>query len=395
MKIIIKINDLESAPISVEDLIERVKYAGLNLKAIARRSDSAEWSTVEAFLPAGTLADRSIANIRPETSLDAGKSISKSVAKKSTPGKNYSENRKELSLEIRAQIFPDQNSKNYFIRHWKGQLSLSKAYWINAVLINTVIAFLFFVGLYLSEIRDLSSYSSWSLAASSALIILAFISYPIITVWQSVGVYRCAAKSNWFIKSYVQGTASIAAFNCFVNLFGFFPILIDSITVINGDRSIPDFSINVTQGGKTIEFHGGIKLGAASHLKKVLSENPNVNTLQIETVGGRVAEAISIAREVKNHHLNTYVSGICASSGTWVFLAGKERLLHKNGQLGFHAPALSGKKVSNRMNFRFNELYVKEGVSRNFIEQVTSSLEMTWPTNETLLKEKIVTKIVE
>jgi hypothetical protein len=50
MKVILKGPLANSAPITIEELIEQVKYAGLSLETPARRADSAEWSTVNAFL---------------------------------------------------------------------------------------------------------------------------------------------------------------------------------------------------------------------------------------------------------------------------------------------------------------------------------------------------------
>ena len=69
---------------------------------------------------------------------------------------------------------------------------------------------------------------------------------------------------------------------------------------------------------------------------QLLKENPQITTVQLNSIGGLQAEAYEISDLIIDFDLNTHVKGTCQSSCTIIFLAGNKRTVEKGSTLGFH-----------------------------------------------------------
>ena len=74
--------------------------------------------------------------------------------------------------------------RGYFSRHWHGELSLAKSYWINFWFLSIVFTFILVFWMTLSINENPVFYSR------TTLIIIAVI-YLIIYPWQIIGLWRC------------------------------------------------------------------------------------------------------------------------------------------------------------------------------------------------------------
>ncbi len=81
--------------------------------------------------------------------------------------------------------------------------------------------------------------------------------------------------------------------------------------ILAGDKSIPNYKIQVLPGGNEVEFRGGLRAGCAKELEKFLSAVPQVKVLHIESIGGRIVEAEAMMKTVREHKLITYTSERC------------------------------------------------------------------------------------
>ena len=69
---------------------------------------------------------------------------------------------------------------------------------------------------------------------------------------------------------------------------------------------------------------------------QLLSENPQITTVQLNSAGGLQADAYEISDLIIDFDLNTHVDGVCHSSCTILFLAGNKRTVERGSTLGFH-----------------------------------------------------------
>mgnify|MGYP001038910262 CR=1 FL=1 len=69
---------------------------------------------------------------------------------------------------------------------------------------------------------------------------------------------------------------------------------------------------------------------------QLLSENPQITTVQLNSSGGLQADAYEISDLIIDFDLDTHVNGVCHSSCTILFLAGNKRTVERGSTLGFH-----------------------------------------------------------
>ena len=137
---------------------------------------------------------------------------------------------------------------------------------------------------------------------------------------------------------------------------------------------------------------GGV--GFRYRLYSRLGLAPGVRLVHLQSAGGRLFEAESIAAHIRQRRLNTYVDGLCASACTMVLLAGRQRGAAPNARVGFHRPSFAGvdddRTVDADVLMRY---YRNAGIARAFIEKVraTSSQSMWFPSRQELERHRVLT----
>jgi hypothetical protein len=284
------------------------------------------------------------------------------------------------------------NSKNYLLRHWRGELPLGRAYWIDTVGLNLLIE--------LATVIFVFGAFQPMLEVTAALIPCLWIFFIALAVWQTVGVARSA-----FRYEEEGGGVALPLLACFsmlmrcvlgVVLFvvSGLPQLSDAIKIYRGDPEWPDPVITVLSSGWEMEYSGTIKRHSASRLEEALRRNPKVILLHLDTIGGRISEAVSMAKVVRAHRLSTYVDQTCASAGVLVFLAGKNRTMRSNAHLGFHSAHSEG-TFDFAANRTQASLLTSAGATQDFINHAlqTPPDSIWYPTLDELQKQGLVLQI--
>ena len=94
--------------------------------------------------------------------------------------------------------------------------------------------------------------------------------------------------------------------------------------------------ITLSADGETVYIIGAIMDDSFLRFDALLLAAPKVKTVYLASPGGLTLEARLIAALVRKRGLNTYVEHYCASACTQVFVAGRERTIGPEGELGFH-----------------------------------------------------------
>ena len=87
-------------------------------------------------------------------------------------------------------------------------------------------------------------------------------------------------------------------------------------------------------------------------LAKILSGNPNIKTLQLNSLGGIIDAAVYMSDIIIDFELNTRVVGECSSSCAILFIAGEKRTIQRGSWLGFHQG--SWDKDSIKEHYEYN-----------------------------------------
>jgi uncharacterized RDD family membrane protein YckC len=298
-----------------------------------------------------------------------------------------------------AAIPAAAGSRNYFRRHWRGELSLPVSYWLNGFLIGVVVG----VGFVL--VKQLSSGSNearpllWLVSLSAAWVLAV-----LLTIWQAVGVWRSATRyqqagnSLWGGAAKVSMTLGVIRLAFTLVAVGV-PQLAGIYEIVDGDARVGAHEFHVLGNGRVLEFSGGITFGVAQELERFLNAMEGVKVVRLNSLGGRITEAQRMSNIIKSRGLSTYVLKDCLSACTVAFMGGKERVIAPTARLGFHQPNFRGMTAEDRGNAIEVEVQRLQrlGLSKAFAERANSAAPnaMWYPDQAELIRERVATRMYQ
>lgn len=144
------------------------------------------------------------------------------------------------------------------------------------------------------------------------------------------------------------------------------------------------FKVTLTRDGRTMFFTGVMANGMSARLEPMLDQAFALETLNLDSPGGDLIEARSLARRIQRKGINTHVTSDCSASCLLVFAAGNKRTMGPGAQLGVHRYGLDFNQLSN--NIRLSKEAIKDrgflesrGVQDAFLEQMfTQKRDAIW-----------------
>ncbi len=228
---------------------------------------------------------------------------------------------------------------SYPIRHWRGELSLPVAWWVNGVGLTALsIGLDLFAGIrgLLPEADTRLEFSAF-LAAGIGLLLL-------LPAWQVIGIIRAADR-------HAESVGTILAARFTQALTTVLTILLAMRFLIFVGESVPGarlawnfggYSVTVTHSGRVLEIRGGFNYGLADDVARTLAANPGVRRVRLESGGGALSEARKLRRLILERELDTDSTGQCSSACVSAYIAGRHRLLHRAARIGLHLPRNPG-----------------------------------------------------
>jgi hypothetical protein len=283
----------------------------------------------------------------------------------------------------------DYSSSNFIISHWRGDLDLGIAYWVNAFLLTGII------GISLPFLSEWIATSVSSIRLSAAVGIIAIGFGLSVSIWASVGVWRSARRHESR-----GGNPTWAALAQMAVLIGFIGIVAqlsstsatvrELANIATGNDPIGEpATVAVSGDGLEIILTGPLSEGAAAEFERVADLAPDARVVILSSEGGREFEARRISEFVAERGLDTFVEDDCLSACTMIFLAGVYRELAPGARLGFHQADFSGTTVQDResMTASMRQFFRERGVRSPFIERAfdTPAEDMWFPTHRRLL----------
>jgi len=292
---------------------------------------------------------------------------------------------------------PSRRAKrNYFVRHWRGELSLPISYWVNNVF-ATFVATLAFV-----TVGNMD-HGEFSLKAIAVGYLGALVLWLLMWLWAVVGIWRSAdqhvgrgGSSTWATVAKVM--VVIGVLSTTGKLFKtILPQTKEMALIAIGNDPIGDFHVKVAANGKAIIVNGVLREGSADEIRTIIDSAPGATTLSLNSIGGRLLEARKLADIVRSRKLNTYVEKRCDSACTYVFLAGRDRAATPNARIGFHQPSFTGIDATEqrRMTAEMTTVYRLDGLPEWFLQRVsqTSSENMWYPTRDELIAANVINRV--
>jgi hypothetical protein len=289
---------------------------------------------------------------------------------------------------------PGTTTPGWFLSHWHGETSLGISYWLNGILLASLLPTLIVIAYSLIDpLRH-------SLRAN-ALVGLVLITLRLgLWIWTIVGVTRSAnrhtsrgGKLFWANAARVMICIAVVA-----TLINAKRSLIPEMRLLTamaiGHDPMDTVNMEAAADGRTITLDGTLGQGSVDKLQKIFYASPDATTLVLNSDGGRAAIAEELALRIRQRHLNTLVEDHCLSACTYLFLAGVKRELGEDADLGFHQPTAPGLITVNDIVREMVEYYRSVGLREWFIDRVVATPpdEMWYPTRRELEEAGVLTR---
>jgi hypothetical protein len=293
---------------------------------------------------------------------------------------------------------PAEREGNYLVRHWRGALSLPKAYWLNGVLAGAVVTFA------APPLVDSLHEAVGSLRISAILWFVFIAFFLTFWTWTQVGIWRSAGyhadrggHEAWGIIARVLVGLSAAGLALQVYNLTLQGVEFGSLA-FGTDPLGDDARIDLSRDGRTVAVTGNLTAGTADRLAAVAITAPNLAVIALDSPGGRMFEGQLIARLIHDRGLDTLVENHCASACTIVLIAGRRRTAGPDAAIGFHQPTFPGVEERERalMIADMRRLYSEGGVSGAFLDRVlrVPPDDMWYPTHEQLIAARVITTAI-
>lgn len=221
----------------------------------------------------------------------------------------------------------------YLRAHWQGELPARQSLWLNVVALRAAL-----IGL------------AWALLPHPlpSAVVLGLIGTDMaLYLWQVVGLVRhgdARARSFGTTGHFWAGLLGLVV-ALFLSLSIWWMLVLHSpLSPPRPDplagRVVPQEKVILTVSGTALHLQGAIPIGLATRVAAQLDAHPQVTTVNLNSPGGQVQAARTLAALVQDRGLDTHVEESCISACTLVFMAGARRSLGTEGRLGFHSYAL-------------------------------------------------------
>jgi hypothetical protein len=290
---------------------------------------------------------------------------------------------------------PEEPARNYFLRHWRGQFTLPASYWVNNWGATTLCW-----GLIVAANKLLADIS---LRMQSATVLALHVVLLLVACWCAVGVWRSAGyhPARGGARVWAAAAQFLVVLGTVGTLSNFFvynlPQMKEHWLIARDQDPLGYVETQLTRDRKGLVLSGALGAGSAEKIRAALDGEPNVETLVLETPGGRVGEAALIAQLVRERKLKTYVDKHCESACTVILLAGADRAVTADARVGFHRASFPGMSPAQdkAMTDDLIKQYREAGLPDDFLARVreTQAEDMWYPTRNELLAAHAIDRI--
>ncbi|WP_445493393.1 hypothetical protein [Rhodopseudomonas sp. RCAM05734] len=294
-------------------------------------------------------------------------------------------------------------SGNVVARYWRGEYSLGRTFWAFGLAGTVTLGVL--INLLAQVAGTDRAYDPRAIFGGLFgvwLLIVVFTIGHATAVWRSANRYVVqrraqGRRAGWGLLAKLAILPGVALTVAGIATIGAPQLYEVSRMAFMGDPDIAGYTIRVMRNGTEAEISGGIKYGLTDDLRKVLGASPHIGVIHLNSLGGRIGEAIKLNRLIDRRGLDTYVAASCYSACTLIFAAGKNRILRQGAALGFHAPSFPGLSRQNVASATADQklLFAAAGFEGRFVEHALSiPNDRLWkPSVAALAKARVITRV--
>jgi len=290
--------------------------------------------------------------------------------------------------------------ESYLNKHWRGEHSLSRSFWINNAALNVILAVVITYWIFVGAKTEDPVY------LARVILGLSIFGYIVVYPWQVVGLWRSANNQiNGTGKTFWPQTVKfliilgiLASITDLTKEHQFYKDLYHDSFVLSKEQNY-----NVSLRGNIIYLDGELNYGISELVEKQLAKNSNITAIVLDSDGGLLYEGSELSKLILINSLNTYTYNGCYSACTIAYVSGNKRYMSKNAQLGFHQYSYYRPQSELDKLDLFNlqkedaKFFRKRGVTKEFINKMyqATSEDMWYPRTNELLKYGLVHKLID
>lgn len=269
----------------------------------------------------------------------------------------------------------------YLAAHGRGELPLPLSFWLNWAVVTVAIGTA--LGLETIRIDVLGQDLRWG----SLAVLIGWPMMIALAVWGAVGAWRSASARQllgaaplwpWAAKAgIVLGMALLLASTA----AHFFPTAGSHAQLAAGTDPLGHLDAALSPDGRRLQLKGTVGMGDAGRIEDLLRGAPNVTLVEIDSPGGRLAEARRIAELLHAQPRHIRVTGACDNACAVVLMAGQRRQAAPGAQLGFYrAPHASFNPLMKwAADRQQQDAYVQAGLPAAVVARVAKTTPtMAW-----------------
>jgi hypothetical protein len=160
----------------------------------------------------------------------------------------------------------------------------------------------------------------------------------------------------------------------------------------------PEFELQIDHAAGRFEFRGLVDFGLTAALRDLVTENPDIREIVLDSGGGYISEARGVVAVLQAAGIATHVAGHCASACALIFVGGVARSLAPEARLGLHGYALHSGPMPGMIDPQVEmrrdlAIYRAQGVEEHFVAQLADlpQLPMWYPSHAQLRGAGFVT----
>ena len=162
-----------------------------------------------------------------------------------------------------------------------------------------------------------------------------------------------------------------------------------------------NYSLSLQKNSTLIYLNGSFDFGITGDMEAMLTSNPEIHGIVLNSTGGFVSEGRGIFRLIDQYKLDTFVYEECSSACALAFIAGNNRYMAVNARLGFHQYNFELQTSFQPVNVIEEQkedlkLLRKKHISSHFLEQVFKQpSHLIWfPSVEELLDSGVINALI-
>jgi hypothetical protein len=281
-----------------------------------------------------------------------------------------------------------EQARGYLSRHWHGDLSLPVSFWLNNVLLSVP------AGMAVGALAAWITVTGDLLRSGSVAVLVSYPLLVLLSLWCTVGGWRSAqmhvasgGSAVW--ARLAQLILAVGALStAWSTLFEFGPSMGSYWRMARGIDPIGNLSASLSADQQRLLLKGPIGAGDAVRVKGLLAAAPRLRVVELDSPGGRLKEAETIAAAVRERQAVTRTTGHCESACTLIHLAGTRRQVLPGAKIGFHrADTGSHNPVLDRLvNLELARTYRTAGLPEIFVQKTlaTPPWDMWYPSRAEL-----------